>query len=105
MIKLLRFIKPYRLQIAFVFLLVFLQSMANLYLPTLMADIVDSGIAKGNTSYILSVGAIMLLVTIGGTIFAIIGSFYSSRVATGFGRIIRAQIFSQVEKFSLHEFD
>ena len=62
MIKLLRFIKPYRRFIALVFVLVFAQSLANLYLPTLMADIVDTGIVKGDTGYILRVGGVMLLV-------------------------------------------
>ncbi len=72
MIKLFRFLKPYRIQIALVFVLVFLQSLANLYLPTLMADIVDTGIVKGDTAYILNVGGLMLLVTIGCTICAIV---------------------------------
>jgi len=105
MIRLFRFLKPYRLAVALVFVLVFLQSLANLYLPSLMADIVDTGIVKGDTAYILHVGGIMLLVTLGGTICAIVASFFSSRVATGFGRLIRGKLFTHVENFSLHEFD
>src|SRR5437764_721383 len=105
MIRLFRFLQPYRLQIALVLVLVFLQSLANLYLPTLMADIVDTGIVKGDISYILSVGGFMLLVTIGGTLAAIAASFFSARIAIGFGRLIRAKLFTHVERFSLHEFD
>ncbi len=105
MIKLFRFLKPYRIPIAIVFVLVFFQSLANLYLPTLMADIVDTGILKGDTAYILRVGGLMLLVTIGGTICAIAASFFSARIAIGFGRIIRGKLFTHVENFSLHEFD
>lgn len=105
MIRLFRFLKPYRPAIALVFVLVFLQSFANLYLPTLMADIVDTGIVKGDTSYILRVGGFMLLVTIGGAICSIIASFFASRAATGFGRLIRGKLFTHVENFSLHEFD
>ncbi|HET8910800.1 MAG TPA: ABC transporter ATP-binding protein [Ktedonobacteraceae bacterium] len=105
MIKLLRFIKPYRLLIGLVFILVFLQSLANLYLPTLMADIIDTGIVKGDTPYILRIGGLMLLVTIGGAICAIIASFYSAKIAIGFGRIVRGKLFTHVENFSLHEFD
>jgi ATP-binding cassette subfamily B multidrug efflux pump len=89
MFKLLRFMKPYRLALTLVLVLAFVQSMANLYLPTLMADIVDNGIVKNDTGYIWRVGGLMLLVTIGGTIAAIIGSFYAARTATGFGKIIR----------------
>src|SRR6266704_3413863 len=98
MIKLFRFLKIYRITIAFVFVLVFLQSLANLYLPTLMADIVDKGIVKNDTAYILRVGGVMLLVTVGGTICSVIASFYSARIATGFGRLIRRKIFSHEEK-------
>jgi len=105
MIKLLRFIKPYRRFIALVFVLVFAQSLANLYLPTLMADIVDTGIVKGDTGYILRVGGVMLLVTIVGTICAVIASYFSAKTAVGFGRIVRGKIFTHVENFSLHEFD
>lgn len=105
MIKLFRLLQPYRLFITFVFILVFLQSLADLYLPTLMADIVDIGIVKGDTSYILRIGGFMLLVAIGGSLCAILGSFYSAKVAVGFGRIVRSKIFSHVANFSLHEFD
>ncbi|HVB75980.1 MAG TPA: ABC transporter ATP-binding protein [Ktedonobacteraceae bacterium] len=105
MIKLLRFMSPYRMTLVLVLVLAFAQSMANLYLPTLMANIVDYGIVKEDTGYIWRTGGLMLLVTIGGVICAIIGSFFAARVATGFGKIIRAQIFTHVEHFSLHEFD
>ncbi len=105
MIRLLRFLKPFRGFLAIVVFLVFLQSLANLYLPTLLADIVDKGIVTGDTNYIMRVGGIMLLVTLGGTIAAVISSFFSARIAMGFGKIVRGKLFSQVENFSLHEFD
>src|SRR6266700_649751 len=105
MIRLFRFLKPYRIPIALVFVLIFLQSLSDLYLPTLMADIVDVGIVKGDTSYILRIGSFMLVVAIGGTICAVAGNFYAARVAIGFGRLVRGKLFTHVERFSLHEFD
>src|SRR6266516_3271414 len=105
MIKLLRFLKPYRAVLVLVVVLAFAQAMANLYLPTLMADIVDNGIVKSDTSYIWRTGGIMLLVTMGGILAAIVGIFFSYRVATGFGKIICARLFTHVHQFSLHEFD
>src|SRR6478672_7957164 len=105
MIKLFRFLKPYSLQLAFILVLVLLQALSDLYLPTLMSNIVDTGIVKGDTAYIERVGGLMLLVTIGGTACAILGGFISSKVAIGFGKILRTKIFSRVEAFSLHEFD
>ena len=105
MIKLLRFLKPYRAVLVLVVVLAFAQAMANLYLPTLFANIVDNGIIKGDTGYIWRTGGIMLLITLGGTIAAVVGIFFSSQVATGFGKIIRARLFTHVAQFSLHEFD
>ena len=105
MIKLFRFLKPYKRYVAMVLILLFIQSMAELYLPTLMSDIVDTGIVKGDTDYILKIGGFMLLVAFGSAICVILSSFLSSKVATAFGRDIRREVFVTGERFSLHEFD
>ena len=65
MIRLFRFLRRYTGLILLVFAFVFLQSMANLYLPTLLADIINNGIVKNDQNYILREGGIMLLVTFG----------------------------------------
>ncbi|MGZ3601918.1 MAG: ABC transporter ATP-binding protein [Ktedonobacterales bacterium] len=105
MLRLLRNLKPYRGAVAVVLVLAFLQSIANLYLPTLMADIIDNGVIKNDTGYIYQVGGIMLLITLGGALCAIAGAFFASRVAVGFGRDVRRKLFTHVEQFALHEFD
>src|SRR5665213_826784 len=102
MIRLLGLIKPYRGFIAVILGLAFLQSLANLYLPTLMADIVDNGIVKSDVGYMIRVGLLMVLITIGGGACAVGGSFFSSHVAIGFGRIVRGRILTHVAQFSLH---
>ncbi|WP_110930872.1 ABC transporter ATP-binding protein [Paenibacillus bouchesdurhonensis] len=105
MIKLFRFLKPFRLPILAVLVLVFFQSLSELYLPTLMADIVDIGVVNGDTPYIWKVGSLMLLVALGGMLCSIAASYFSSRAATGFGKLLRGKVFSHVENFSLEEFD
>ncbi|AQZ46504.1 ABC transporter ATP-binding protein [Paenibacillus larvae] len=105
MSKLFRYLKPYRLPIVFVLFVVFLQSLSDLYLPTLMSDIVDTGIVKGDTPYILKIGGFMLFVAAGGVLCAIVSSYLSSKISIGFGRDLRAKVFSHVENFSLQEFD
>jgi len=105
MIRLFRYLRPYIGSILLVFALVFLQSMANLYLPTLLADMVNNGIVKNDQGYILRMGGVMLLVTFGGALAAIGSAFFAARVAVGFGRDVRARLFTHVGKFSLHEFD
>lgn len=105
MIKLFKFLKPYAASIAVILILVFFQSLSELYLPTLMSNIVDTGIVNGDTNYILKIGGFMLLVAAGGTICTILASFLSSKVATGFSKDLRKNVFSRVESYSLQEFD
>jgi ATP-binding cassette subfamily B protein len=105
MIRLYRFLQPFRAAIAAIVVLVLLQSLASLYLPTLTAAIVDTGIAHKNVGYIVSTGEVMLLITAGGMVCSVAAAFLSSRVAAGFGRDVRATLFARVETFSLHEFD
>ena len=105
MIKLLRFLKPYRSLLVIIVLLAIGQSAANLYLPNLMSDIVNNGIARFNTGYIRRTGGIMVLVAMGGTLCAVVGIFFSSQVATSMSKMVRAAIFRKVQFFSLHEFD
>ncbi|HEX7735066.1 MAG TPA: ABC transporter ATP-binding protein [Ktedonobacteraceae bacterium] len=105
MIKLMRLLKPYSFILTVVVILAFGQAMANLYLPNLMADIVDKGIVNKDIGYIWRTGGWMALVTVGGTICAVVGIFFSSQIATGFGKIVRSKLFTHVQRFSLHEFD
>ncbi|MCE3203785.1 ABC transporter ATP-binding protein [Paenibacillus sonchi] len=105
MIKLMKQLKPFKLAIAAVLILVFLQSMGDLYLPTLMSDIVDKGIVQGDRSYIWRIGGFMLLVAAGGALCSIIASYLSAKIAAGFGKNTRSRMFNHVENFTLHEFD
>lgn len=104
MIKLFKFLKPYRLFIAAVLVLIFFQSLFELYLPRLMADIVDVGVVQGDTNYILRVGGLMLLVAAIGAVCTILAANLSAKTAMGFGKILRGKVFSQVEQLSLNEF-
>lgn len=105
MLKLYRFLKPYTAYIAIILILLCVQVLSDLYLPTLMADIVDNGLVNQNVDYIIHLGAFMLLIAAGGTLCAILAAYLSSKTAVGFGNILRAKIFTKVEGFSLHEFD
>jgi hypothetical protein len=105
MLKLFRLIRPYRSFIAIVLVLALAQSLANLFLPRLMSEIVDRGIVKGDARAILSIGVLMLLMALVGTGCAIAGSYFSAKIATGFGRIVRGEIFDRVAHFSVHQFD
>ena len=105
MIKILKNLSVYKWIILAVIGLVFIQSMSDLFLPTLMADIIDKGVVRGDTSYIWKIGGFMLLVSALGACASIIASYYSSKAAMGMGRDLRLKVFNHVEKFSLQEFD
>ncbi|MEW4371983.1 ABC transporter ATP-binding protein [Paenibacillus kandeliae] len=105
MTRMLRLLRPYYGAAIFILLLTFVQTMSELYLPTLMADIVDTGIMSGNIPYIWNIGIYMLIVAAIGMICSISASFFSARVSLGFGRDLRSRIFAHVEHFSLQEFD
>lgn len=105
MIKILKNLSPYKWIVLGVVALVFGQSMAELFLPTLMADIIDNGVVKGNIPYIWKIGGWMLLVSAVGAVAAVFASFYSSKAAMGMGRDLRQKVFKHVGQFSLQEFD
>lgn len=105
MLKLMRFLKPYRGLIAVIAVLALTQAVLSLYLPNLMATIIDNGVAKGDTDYIWRTGALMLAVAIGATLAAVVGMFFSARVGMSFGRDMRERIFNLVQEFSLQAFD
>lgn len=105
MFKLFRFLRPFMWSLLCVLLFLFLQAIAELYLPTLMSEIVNNGMMKGDTGYIWKYGGYMLFVALGSSICAITGSYLSARIALGYGRILRSKVFSRVESYSLHEFD
>ncbi|MDH5163054.1 ABC transporter ATP-binding protein [Heyndrickxia oleronia] len=105
MIKLLKNLTFYKWIVLAVFGLVFIQSMSDLYLPTLMADIIDKGVVVGDTPYIWKIGGLMLLVAAFGAFASVIASYYSSKAAMGLGRDIRRKVFTHVEKFSLQDVD
>jgi ATP-binding cassette subfamily B protein len=96
-------LRPYWRQIVLVMALLLVQTIANLYLPTLNADIINNGVVTGDTAYIIKAGAVMLGVTLVFVIAAIIGVYWGSKVAMGFGRDVRGALFRRVESFSQAE--
>lgn len=105
MTGLLRFLKPYWKQLTLVMALLLIQAISNLYLPDLNADIINNGIAKGDTGHILRIGGFMLLVTFLLAGCSIISIYWGSRTAMSFGRDVRSAIFRKVQSFSQTEVD
>ncbi len=98
-----RFLRPYRRALVFVIFLLLVQAIANLYLPDLNADIINNGVLKGDTGYIISTGAFMLAVTLLLAIASIVSVYWGSKTAMAFGRDVRSAIFGKVQDFSQTE--
>lgn len=105
MMRLMKRLKPYSLGIAVVLILTFVQVLGQLYLPTLMSNIIDKGIVQGDKGYIWKTGSFMLLISAGAVLLSVVIVYLASRISMGFGRDLRDKIFNQVENFSLQEFN
>jgi ATP-binding cassette subfamily B multidrug efflux pump len=101
MIKLLRtYLRPYSRQVALVIALLAVQAIANLYLPSLNADIINDGVVKGDIGYIVRTGGLMLLVTLLLALCSVVATFFGARTAMAFGRDVRGAVFRKVTDFS-----
>jgi ATP-binding cassette subfamily B protein len=104
LISLLRtYLRPYKGPLVAVVVLQFLGTLAALYLPTLNADIIDNGVAKADTTYILQIGGVMLAITLLQVVCTIAAVYFGARSAMGFGRDARAAVFHRVGSFSARE--
>ena len=96
-------VRPYRWPITIIVVLQFASTLAALYLPSLNADIIDNGVARGDTGYILRVGGWMLLVSLVQAATSIGALYFGSRTAMAVGRDLRAGLFDRVARFSSQE--
>ncbi|GAB2967010.1 ABC transporter ATP-binding protein [Saccharothrix stipae] len=96
-------LRPYRRELTAVLVLQLIGTIASLYLPSLNADIIDFGIAAGDTGYILSTGGWMVVVSVVQILSSVGAVYYSARVAMSFGRDVRAAVFHRVGAFSARE--
>jgi len=104
LMRLLRdYLKPYSRPLIVVVVLQLIQAMANLYLPNLNADIINNGVAKGDTGVIMNLGGQMLGVTLIQVVCSIAAVYFGARVAMSLGRDVRAAVFDHVQTFSARE--
>ncbi|MFC5831535.1 ABC transporter ATP-binding protein [Nonomuraea insulae] len=96
-------LRPYGKEITLVVLFQFVQTLATLYLPTLNADIIDDGVVKGDTGYIMRIGLVMLGVTLVQIVCSTVAVYYGALISMAMGRDLRAAIFHRVQDFSAQE--
>ncbi|MFD8387110.1 ABC transporter ATP-binding protein [Streptomyces sp. NPDC059679] len=104
LVRLIRaYLRPYTQSIALIVVLQLVQTLATLYLPTLNADIIDHGVVKGDTGYILQVGGLMIAITLAQIVCSVGAVYYGARTASALGRDVRAAVFDRVQSFSARE--
>ena len=102
---LMKYLKSYRLQMILVFVFVLSQAVCQLYLPKMMGNIVDNGVAKGDTAYIMQNGMMMLVISLIAAVCMVASSYFSAYVTASFTSRIRADVFDKVKSFSQTDFD
>jgi len=98
-----RYLEPYRREITIVVVLQLVGTIAALTLPSLNADIIDTGIIQGDTGYILRIGGWMLAVSLVQAAATITAVYFGARTAMAFGRDVRSAFFRRVIEFSGRE--
>jgi ATP-binding cassette subfamily B protein len=99
------YLRPYRWQVALIVTLMAGQTVGNLYLPNLSADIINRGVIEGNLHYIVRTGAVMLGITLLVGTVAIVAVYLASKTSMGSGADIRAAVFRRVLQLSSRDMD
>ena len=97
------YLVPYKGELAAILVLQLIGTISALYLPTLNADIIDNGVAKGDTGYIIRTGAWMLGVSVVQIVVTVAAVYLASRSSMALGRDMRSAIFHRVGDFSAQE--
>lgn len=105
MLKLIKFISPYRKGAIAMMISSFLQVLGTLYIPTLTADIVNNGIVTGDLDNVMKTGVWMLLVAIVTACISIGGTYLSIAISTAVGKDIRNAMFRKSQSFSKNDMD
>ncbi|KQT75432.1 ABC transporter ATP-binding protein [Microbacterium sp. Leaf436] len=100
---LVRYLSRYRWLLVALLVFQFVAAMASLYLPRLNADIIDRGVAQGDTGFIWSQGMIMLGISLGQIVASVVATYFAARAAMAAGRDIRLDLFEKVSGFSERE--
>ena len=103
--KLAPYIAQYRKTLAVIPVLVFLDVLAELSMPLLMARVVDVGIPAEDIGYILRTGLSMIVLALVAMGFGILNMRYSATTSMGFGANLRDGLFTQVQAFSFNNID
>lgn len=100
-----KYIKPYRIQAIIGFLFKMTEAFFELIVPMVVADIIDNGIAKNDSNYILKMGFVLFLLAIIGYCCALICQYFASKTSQGFGTYLRNDMFKAMNAYDYENID
>ncbi|MCC0643694.1 MULTISPECIES: ABC transporter ATP-binding protein [unclassified Clostridioides] len=101
----LNYLKNYKLLIGLNILAIFSFALVELGIPTIIAKIIDNGIANQNTTYIKQMGIVIVVISIIGVVGSVLLGYCSAKISTGVTRDIRNDIFKKSQEFSHTEYN
>ncbi len=105
MLKLIKFLYPYKGRVTAMLVLLFLQVLGTLYIPTLTADIVNNGIVAGNLDHIWRTGGFMLAVAVGIAAVSIAETYLSTAIFSRMGCDVRNALFQKSQALTIDQFN
>ena len=103
--QLLKYLKEYKKESILGPLFKLLEASFELFVPLVMASIIDVGIAQSDTTHILKMGGILVLLGAIGLTCALTAQYYAAKASVGFGTALRHDLFAHLQKFSYGEID
>ena len=103
--KILRFLKNYKKESLLAPLFKMMEAIFDLLVPLVVARIIDDGIRRGDTTYVLQMGGVLLLLAACGLTFSLTAQFFAAKAAAGFGKELRYSLFDHIQKLSYTQLD
>lgn len=103
MLKLIKYLKHCKRYAVTAMLLVCIQNLITLALPTVVSKILDKGVDKGDAGYVTWMGVVMCIVALVGCVVGILGNYFSAKTSANFGASIRRSIFVKITSLSAQE--
>ena len=102
---LLKYMKNYRKEAILAPLFKMLEALFDLFVPLVMAALIDNGIANRDIPYIFRMCAILILLAVAGLAISITAQWFSAKAATGFAGDIRSRLFEHIQELSFSQMD
>lgn len=103
--NLLIYLKDYKKETVLAPLFKLLEALFELFVPLVMASIIDKGIAHNDTGHIVKLGAVLVVLGIVGLISSLTAQYFSAKAAVGFATKLKHSLFEHIQGLSFSEID